>query len=66
MKEEHSFRLVPGLTPTVNVIHLKKTLLGKPYTHCISEPDYNVSELPRFFNGNFKIFDHYHNVDVKT
>ena len=46
MSEEHSFPLVPGLTPVVNIENVKSELLGSPFTACVDhklEPDYSVS-----------------------
>ena len=46
LSEEHSFPLVPGLTPVVNIENVKSELLGSPFTACVDhklEPDYSVS-----------------------
>lgn len=32
VNEDHSFALVAGLTPIIEVSHIQKTLLGSPYT----------------------------------
>ena len=44
MKEEHSYPLVVGLAPVVDVIHIQKKLLGKPYTACNNLASYSIEE----------------------
>ncbi|CAG5095204.1 Oidioi.mRNA.OKI2018_I69.XSR.g14078.t1.cds [Oikopleura dioica] len=41
-KEEHSYSLVPGLTPVVSVKNVRTVLLGKPYTQCIEDISYTT------------------------
>ena len=42
-REEHSYPLVPGLTPIIYVQNEEQTFLGEPYTKCIDDPTYSVS-----------------------
>ena len=44
LSEEHSYPLVPGLTPQINIETVSTHLIGKPYTHCISDPNYSVTQ----------------------
>jgi hypothetical protein len=43
LNEEHSFPLVPGLTPVVNIENVHSILLGAPYTDCNPEKGYTVT-----------------------
>ena len=40
-QEEHSYPLVPGLTPIIYVQNEEQNFLGKPYTECVNRPDYS-------------------------
>ena len=42
-QEEHSYPLVPGLTPIIYVQNEEQNFLGKPYTECVHKGDYSVS-----------------------
>ena len=42
-KEEHSFPLVPGMTPIIYVANEEKYFLGKPFTRCIKDRRYTTS-----------------------
>ena len=64
LSEEHSFPLVPGLTPVVNIENVKSELLGSPFTACVDhklEPDYSVSGC-RYRQDWFKNFKVYHTI----
>ena len=68
--EEHSYPLVPGLTPQINIETVETNLLGKPFTHCIADVDYSVTQckyralltqivricrcFPHYMKGKFK------------
>ena len=40
-QEEHSYPLVPGLTPIIYVQNEEQNFLGKPYTECVNRPEYS-------------------------
>ncbi|CBY14013.1 unnamed protein product [Oikopleura dioica] len=42
IKEEHSYSLVPGLTPVVSVKNVRTVLLGQPYTQCVEDINYTT------------------------
>ena len=68
LSEEHSFPLVPGLTPVVNIENVKSELLGSPFTACVDhklEPDYSVSGC-RYRQVDFQDSRVYHEQFLKS